>query len=150
MCRQYVAASLLVIGVALVGCQNKSTEKSSDESTAAATSALAPSTQNTPAPANTAGSAKAEARVVFTKRCQVCHGPSGRGDGPGAAALTPKPRDYSDPEWQSKTSDDRIRTAIIGGGAAIGLSPAMPPSPDLQNKPEVVSELVALIRSFKR
>ena len=45
----------------------------------------------------------AHGRAVFTAQCVMCHGPNGRGDGPQAKDLTPKPRDLSDPNVQSQT-----------------------------------------------
>ena len=36
------------------------------------------------------------------------------------------------------------------GGAAVGKSPAMPAQPQLKEKPEVVAEMVKLIRTFGR
>jgi hypothetical protein len=36
------------------------------------------------------------------------------------------------------------------GGPAVGKSPAMPGNPDLQSKPEVVKELVKIVRAFKK
>ncbi|HYH96241.1 urate hydroxylase PuuD [Hyalangium sp.] len=89
-----------------------------------------------------------EARAVFTQRCVPCHGPEGRGNGPSAAALNPKPRNYSDPEWQKTVTDESITQTILGGGMAVGKSEIMPANPDLEQKPEVLSELVKLLRSF--
>ena len=91
---------------------------------------------------------KAEADQVFTQRCAVCHGASGKGDGAGAAALNPKPRDYSDAAWQKSVTDETLTKVILEGGQAIGKSPLMTPSPDLKDKPEVVKALVAKVRSF--
>jgi len=92
--------------------------------------------------------AKQEAEQIFAQRCVTCHGADGAGTGPAAAALNPKPRDYSDEEWQKATSDEKIAKAIVKGGPAVGMSPLMPPNPDLEKKPEVVKALVAKIRSF--
>lgn len=89
-----------------------------------------------------------EARKVFASRCSVCHGNDGTGNGPGAAALNPKPRNYRDAEWQKTVTDEQIKDTILRGGAAVGKSPAMPPNPDLQAKPAVVDALVKHIRSF--
>ena len=33
--------------------------------------------------------------ATYTLYCAVCHGNEGKGDGPGAAALNPKPADFS-------------------------------------------------------
>lgn len=86
-------------------------------------------------------------RETFKNTCAPCHGETGKGDGPGSAALTPKPRNYTDKEWQSKVTDAEIKKVIQYGGAAVGKSPIMPASPQL-DKPEVLDGLVALIRSF--
>lgn len=85
---------------------------------------------------------------IWTKRCVVCHGKQGKGDGPGAAALNPKPQSLGDPAWQKAVTDAEIEKAIVGGGAAVGKSTAMPANPDLANKPEVVKGLVKKVRSF--
>lgn len=91
----------------------------------------------------------ATARDLFRVRCSVCHGLAGRGDGPGGAALNPKPRVFTDSVWQDSVKDEQISTIIVKGGPAVGKSPGMPPNPDLEKKPEVVSELVKLIRGLK-
>ena len=94
------------------------------------------------------GGATAEAKQVYDAKCASCHGATGRGDGMAATSLPVKPRNYSDKDWQSKTDDAKITKAIIEGGPAVGLNPTMPPSPELKTKPEVVKELVKLIRNF--
>ncbi|MBI4955436.1 MAG: c-type cytochrome [Myxococcales bacterium] len=90
----------------------------------------------------------AEAKKIFKDRCVPCHGESGKGDGPGAATLTPKPRNYSDGEWQKQVTDEEIKKTILYGGAAVQKSPAMPSAPDLEAKPEVLDGLVKIIRGF--
>jgi hypothetical protein len=47
-------------------------------------------------------------------------------------------------------TDDHLPTVILKGGTAVGKSALMPPNPDLENKPEVVAELVKKIRSYKK
>ncbi len=102
------------------------------------------------APTTTATTASAEtdAHELFKTRCVPCHGETGKGDGPGAAALNPKPRNYTDPAWQAKVTDEEIKKAILYGGAAVGKSPAMPANPDLEDKPEL-DGLVKVVREFK-
>ena len=101
------------------------------------------------APAAAAPSAAAEdPREIFKTRCVMCHGESGKGDGAAAAALNPKPRDYTDAAWQKSVTDDQIKQAIVGGGTAIGKSALMPAQPDLANKTEVLDGLVKIIRGF--
>ncbi len=91
----------------------------------------------------------AEAREVYKTTCVPCHGESGKGDGPGAVALDPKPRNYTDAKWQDSITDEQLRKTIIYGGAAVGKSAIMPSQPQLEGKPEVLNGLVAIIRSFK-
>jgi mono/diheme cytochrome c family protein len=103
------------------------------------------------ATANTTGSATVESKSpmdVYDSRCSVCHGTTGEGDGPGAAALNPKPRNYKDKAWQKSVTDEQIKKAIVQGGAAVGKSPTMPANPDLAGKPEVVDGLVKVVRGF--
>jgi mono/diheme cytochrome c family protein len=54
-----------------------------------------------PVPADAAS--LAAGKKVFAANCLACHGAGGKGDGPAAAAITPKPRDLSNPAIQSQT-----------------------------------------------
>lgn len=97
-----------------------------------------------PAPVSAAG----EARRIYGSRCATCHGQSGRGDGGAAMSMQPRPRDYTDAAWQASVTDADLTAIIVAGGAALGKSSMMPPAADLADKPEVVAELVKLIRGF--
>ena len=97
----------------------------------------------------TGAAATAEATAVFSSRCATCHGLQGRGDGPAAASLAPKPRSFHDAAWQQSVSDDHLSKVILFGGSALGKSPTMPPNPDLSSRPEVVSELIKQIRGMR-
>jgi mono/diheme cytochrome c family protein len=105
----------------------------------------------TPAATATTNSAKvddATAKQIFNEKCANCHGFEGKGDGPGAAALNPKPRNYTNKMWQASVTDEQITKTIVYGGAAVGKSPVMPASPDLDAKPEVVAGLLKIVRGF--
>lgn len=68
-----------------------------------------------------------DAAGAFQTVCTTCHGVAGAGDGPGSAALEPKPAAFNDPAfWETRTDEDMV-TVILQGGAAIGKSPLMPP-----------------------
>jgi mono/diheme cytochrome c family protein len=111
----------------------------------------APEPAATPTPAAAAASpAEAEADKIFLTRCTVCHGATGTGDGPGAAALEVKPRNYTDAAWQKTVTDDDLKNIIVKGGAGVGKNAAMPGNPDLEAKPDVVAGLVKKIRSFSK
>jgi mono/diheme cytochrome c family protein len=40
----------------------------------------------------------ARGKELFALNCVQCHGPSGRGDGPGATNMNPAPRDFTNPQ----------------------------------------------------
>ena len=92
--------------------------------------------------------ARSQASDVFENRCSACHGMEGRGDGPAAANLKPKPADFHSPKWQKSITDDRIARAIVHGGGSVGVSNQMAPNPDLENQPAVVAALVEQIRKW--
>lgn len=90
---------------------------------------------------------------LFTKNCTSCHGAQGKGDGPAAVALFPKPRNFTDAAGMSKLSDSTIADTIKKGGAAMKKSPVMPAFAQL--KATDISDLVAHLRvlcacSFKK
>jgi mono/diheme cytochrome c family protein len=89
-----------------------------------------------------------QAQEMFANVCAMCHGPNGMGDGVAAANLNPKPRNYTDPAWQASVTDDQIRQTILQGGQAVGKSPMMPGQPQLKDEPEVLDNLVKIIRGF--
>ena len=88
------------------------------------------------------------AQLMFSAVCASCHGTEGKGNGPAAAVLNPKPRDYTDPAWQASITDDQIKETIVKGGQGVGKSPTMPGQPNLKSQPEVLDGLVQIIRTF--
>ncbi len=104
----------------------------------------------TPPPSPVSDAVTEAANVKFKTLCITCHGAGGKGDGVAAANLNPKPRDYTNAEWQDSVTDEYLASIIVGGGPSVGKSVLMPPSPDLKGKPSVVDALVQKIRSFKQ
>ena len=92
--------------------------------------------------------ATTEADGVWQMRCSTCHGPGGKGDGAAAAALTPKPRDFTNADWQKSVTDEHIEKVIVEGGQAAGLSMMMTANPDLASKPDVIKALRAHVRGL--
>src|SRR5262245_13707152 len=91
--------------------------------------------------------AEKRAERIWRERCVTCHGERGVGDGKLAATLKTRPRDFTDPKWQSEEFDDELEAVIIVGGAALGHSAEMPPNVDLGSDPDAVAALVRKIRS---
>lgn len=87
------------------------------------------------------------AQALYATLCVSCHGQEGRGDGPMAANLDPRPRNYADPEWQASITDEDIKAIIVKGGAGVGKSKWMPGQPQLEADPKL-DMLVQIIRGF--
>ncbi|TMQ06572.1 MAG: cytochrome c [Deltaproteobacteria bacterium] len=94
------------------------------------------------------GGEPSQAQQMFAMVCATCHGMDGTGNGPGAVSLTPKPRNYTDAAWQASVTDEQLKETILKGGAGVGKSPVMPGQPQLADHPEVLDELVQIIRRF--
>jgi mono/diheme cytochrome c family protein len=92
--------------------------------------------------------ARSKAGDIFTERCATCHGANGRGNGPAAANLKPKPIDFHNQNWQKSVTNDTMTKAIIFGGRSVGKSGQMAPNPDLENEPAIVAALVEKIRKW--
>jgi len=136
---KHLAAALALTALTAIACSKS--ENKGDQ----------PAPKTEPGTATPSGAGKidmAKAEAVFNERCAACHGTSGKGDGPASAALNPKPRNYTDKAWQAGVTDEQLRKTITLGGAAVGKSPIMPASPDLDEKPEVVDGLIKIVRRF--
>jgi cytochrome c oxidase cbb3-type subunit 3 len=88
-----------------------------------------------------------QGKKLYGQFCASCHGQSGKGDGPAAAALNPKPRDHTNQEYMSKMSDDEMLKVIKDGGASVGKSPLMPPW-GASLKDDQIKDVIAYIRTL--
>ncbi len=86
-----------------------------------------------------------DAKAVYDDKCAACHGAGGAGDGPAAAALTPKPAPFA--KGFAGKDDAWIAKATKEGGPAVGLAATMPPFGDLTD--DQVKGLVAYMKSLK-
>ncbi len=82
----------------------------------------------------------ADIRQSYVTNCARCHGETGYGDGPDAALLKEQlgaaPTNFHTPAFKAKDRAE-IRKAIAEGGAAVGLSEAMPPWSSLFEDKEI-------------
>ncbi len=113
----------------------------------------APSAPATPAPSapavpsgNLRGDAAAGAQLYATY-CASCHGPEGKGDGPIAQTLEPRPANHADPAYMGTLSDEQIYQVISQGGAAVGKSALMAPWGGVVNDAGI-RDLIAFIRKL--
>jgi cytochrome c oxidase cbb3-type subunit 3 len=93
------------------------------------------------------GSAAEEPAAIFRNVCSVCHGVGGRGDGPSAQGLEPKPADFTDCKAMAKDSDEVLFKIIKSGGQSAGRSTVMPSWGDSLSEQQIRG-LVQLIRGF--
>jgi cytochrome c oxidase cbb3-type subunit III len=89
----------------------------------------------------------AAAKQNYDTFCVKCHGADGKGDGPAAATLSTKPRDFTDCARMSKITDDTLFNVIKNGGAAAGLSKDMAAWGSGFEDNEI-HDLVAYVRTF--
>lgn len=78
---------------------------------------------STPGAAQPVAGAEENFKIV----CSPCHGEKGDGKGAAAVALTPKPANFTDPEFWQTRDKAHIEKVITLGGAAVGKSPLMAP-----------------------
>ncbi|HSB68475.1 MAG TPA: cytochrome c [Candidatus Methylomirabilis sp.] len=91
----------------------------------------------------------AKGKVSFSQVCAACHGSSGKGDGPAAASLNPKPRDLSDKGYLAGLKDDYLKKLIKEGGQAAGKSPLMPPLGGAL-KDDDIENVISYVRSLAK
>ena len=91
----------------------------------------------------------AAGNVKYQQLCASCHGATGKGDGPAAKVLNPKPRNHTDAEYMKTISDEYIAKITKLGGVAVGKSPLMPPWGGVLSDADV-QNLVAFMRSLAK
>ena len=90
-------------------------------------------------------------KVVYDLWCAECHGVNGAGDGPAAASMLPRPRDFTQARYQIRRTgsgqlptDDDIRAAIRDGLPGT----TMPGWPNLSARE--TEDVIAYLKSFSR
>ena len=101
-----LTGSLVALGLTGIGA-----EKSATGGTSVDLDAL-------PVPSRDAASLIVEQRPgeeTFRRMCAPCHGETGQGDGPAAAAFDPPPSDFRNPEGLGKLTDEEVAEVITRG-----------------------------------
>ena len=105
--------------------------------------------------ASVSGLVMADGKALYNSNgCGTCHGPAGKGDGPAAAAMNPKPRSFSSGDFTYDTDGDGVKGSdadllniLKNGTAKYGGSPTMPGRADI---PEAdLKAIIGYIRTLK-
>ena len=102
------------------------------------------------------GLALADGQALYNSSgCGTCHGPTGMGDGPAAAAMNPKPRNFASGEFAydtdgdgTKGSDADLLNVVKNGSAKYGGSPTMPGHAHIAEAD--LKAIIAYIRSLSK
>ena len=115
--QRWIAATLIAgaVGIGVLGGCGKKTDTTT--TTTRDTTSMV-DTSAAPAPVNGEVSLAVGERVV-KERCVLCHGESGKGDGPGGATLNPKPRNWTDHKYMSTRTDEDLYNVIFNGKGAM-------------------------------
>jgi mono/diheme cytochrome c family protein len=151
-------AARALVGSVLIfaACGGDSSKSGAPAEMPAATSA--PAAVPTPAPQGGAPAAPAAptgnlrgddaaGAQLYATYCASCHGPDGKGDGPVAATLNPRPANHTDHAYMGSLSDEHLYKVISQGGASVGKSPLMAPWGGVVND-EGIRDLIAHIRKL--
>jgi mono/diheme cytochrome c family protein len=105
------------------------------------------------APAAAAAGGAAAGEKVYKAFCVTCHGTTGKGDGPAAVALNPKPADFSAGAFKydvngngTKGDIEDIKAIVHDGAAKHGGSPLMTPWPTI--KPDQLQAVAEYVKSL--
>jgi mono/diheme cytochrome c family protein len=131
---KYFVASLLALSLGVASCGgDKTGENANNEGGGRSSETVA------------AKGDAAHGQQLYRQTCAPCHGAGGKGDGPAAATLNPKPADHTSKSVIGARTDEELANIIKMGGGIVG-KPTMPPSPQFNEKD--LADLVAHMRQI--
>jgi mono/diheme cytochrome c family protein len=86
----------------------------------------------------------ARGKDVYDIRCAPCHGETGAGDGPAAAALTPKPRNFLEPAFWKGRTPVQLRLVVKQGRPGTLMAPFEGVLSDQE-----IDDVVAYVQTFR-
>src|SRR5882672_7133702 len=123
---RWIATSLVAAAVwigVMSGCGAKQGGETSTGGTTPPTTTAAPAADSGAAAGGAAATtgevSMALGEKVVKERCVLCHGEGGKGDGPGGAALNPKPRNWTDHTYMGTRTDEDLYGVIFNGKGAM-------------------------------
>jgi mono/diheme cytochrome c family protein len=86
-------------------------------------------------------------QALYAMHCAVCHGESGKGDGPSASGFATKPSNLTEGRRLNQLPDEFFVNIVLHGGPAEGLSPGMPPFRGNLNEGQI-RQITAYVRTL--
>lgn len=86
-------------------------------------------------------------KALYEKNCAACHGISGKGDGPAAASMSPKPKNLRDKEYVQALSDSYLLEIVTYGGASVDKSALMPGWGNVLSQQEII-DIISYVRGL--
>ncbi|MDP4198644.1 MAG: ABC transporter permease subunit [Bacteroidota bacterium] len=139
-----IGAAAFAIFVSLASCGGGSDKLNQDQGAATTTTTPAPAGE-TAVTIDRSPEHIALGKATYHTTCAPCHGEGGKGDGPAAAALNPKPRDHTNGAYMDKLTNAHIFQVVKQGGAAFGY-PTMPAQPQMAD--DTIKNVIAFVRSL--
>jgi high-affinity iron transporter len=107
-------SSFVLVNAFVVGCGGG--EKASTGESATTTTGSGETAATTEAGTPAGGDAEmAQGATLYAEKCALCHGATGHGDGVGAAALDPKPRNHTDGTYMNAQTNEQLHLVIKNG-----------------------------------
>lgn len=79
---------------------------------------------------------------LFQQHCAMCHGKTGKGDGPVGKSLKPPPRNFQKAQFKYSKNDKELLAFIQKGKGAM-------PAWEKVLKPEQIQDIIAYIHTLK-
>src|SRR2546428_5690091 len=95
-------------------------------------------------------------KVIFERRCKVCHGEEGNGDGPAATYLKPRPRDFTRGLFKIRTTPsgklpaDEDLFKVISEGMIGTVMPAWETNLSEKERWQVISYVKTFAKKFAK
>ena len=84
---------------------------------------------------------------TYKEKCELCHGPEGKGDGILGRTLDPKPADFTQSRMMAETRDDYLFWRVSEGGGFPPFNSAMPAFKGVLNEEEIW-QVLAYVHAF--